>query len=204
MTRPAPLPAISLLAAALAVAGAWLAPVAASGQIAPQARGPVDVTADQLEVQQHDCVAIWSGDAEALQDTSRLRANVLRIYSQSKAGAAGAAGGCGGLNRIEADGSVYYVTPTQVVKGDHAVYTAADSTIVVTGADVVAAQGKNVIAGTKLTINTKTGQANFDTAVHGRGQKGRVRAVLYPQGGGADLGGLTAPVPPPARRHPPS
>ena len=127
---------------------------------------------------------------------SRLRANVLKIYSKAKDG-----GGCGGLDRMEADGSVYYVTPTQVVKGDHAVYTAADSTIVLTGADVVAAQGKNVIAGSKLTINTKTGQATMQSDVRGRGRPGRVRAVLYPQSGGTQGGGLLAPVPPPPRRH---
>jgi lipopolysaccharide export system protein LptA len=208
MSRPASLPLLSVLSV---LAFACLAPLA-TAQISPTARGPVDVTADQLEVQQHDCVAVWSGNAEALQDTSRLRADTLRIYSQSKPGngasqpklgigSTGSTGGCGGLDRIEADGSVYYVTPSQVVKGDHAVYSAADSTIVVTGADVVAAQGKNVIAGQKLTINTKTGQATFDTNVRGRGQKGRVRAVIYPQGAGG-VGGLAAPIPPPARRHP--
>jgi lipopolysaccharide export system protein LptA len=196
MTRSAPLPLLSALALALTP----LAPAAAQAPgFAPAARGPVDVTADQLQVEQHDCLAIWSGDAEALQDTSRLRADTLKIYEQMKGGSAG---GCGGLDRMEADGSVYYVTPTQVVKSDHAVYTAADNTIVLTGADVVAAQGKNVIAGSKMVINTKTGEATMDTGVRGRGQKGRVRAVLYPQSNAAaGPTGPTAPVPPPPRRH---
>jgi len=107
---------------------------------------------------------------------------------------------------MEADGQVYYVTPNEVVKGDHAIYTADDKTIIVTG-DVVVAQGKNVSAGTKLVINTDTGVATMASNVTGRGKAGRVRTVVYPnqsQTGaaaksGEKSGGLKPPVPPPAR-----
>jgi len=188
----------------LALVLALTAPGLAWGQIAPAGHGPVDITADQLDVQQGQCLANWSGNAEALQDTSRLRANSLKIYNRP--GGANGAGGssCGALDHMEADGQVYYVTPTQVVKADHAVYTAADTTIVMTG-DVIAAQGKNVIAGTRLVINTNTGVATMATGVTGRGAKGRVHGVLYPDNsGGVSQSGLAAPTPPPARRHPQS
>jgi lipopolysaccharide export system protein LptA len=194
MNRPAALFTCTILALA--------APLAASAQIAPSGHGPVDVTADQLEVQQGQCLANWSGNAEALQDTSRLRADSLKIYNHPLGGGGGQS--CGQLDRMEADGQVYYVTPSQVVKSDHAVYTAADTTIVMTG-DVVAAQGKNVIAGSRLMINTNTGVATMETGVTGRGAKGRVRGVLYPNNaGGSGPSGLAAPVPPPPRRHPQS
>jgi lipopolysaccharide export system protein LptA len=195
MNRPAVLLTFSTLAVALAL----VAPNCALAQIAPAGHGPVDVTADQLEVQQGQCLANWSGNAEALQDTSRLRADSLKIYNHQLGGQA-----CGPLDRMEADGQVYYVTPSQVVKADHAVYTAADTTIVMTG-DVVAAQGKNVIAGAKLVINTNTGVATMVTGVTGRGAKGRVRGVLFPDNAnGTSQGDLHAPVPPPPRRHPQS
>lgn len=199
MNRPAALLTLSSFAIVLATA----APIAAQAQIAPAGHGPVDVTADQLEVQQGQCLANWSGNAEALQDTSRLRANSLKIYNRPMGASSGQA--CGQLDRMEADGQVYYVTPTQVVKADHAIYTAGDTTIVMTG-DVVAAQGKNVIAGSRLMINTNTGVATMATGASGRGVKGRVRGVLYPNnsGGGTGQGGLAAPGPPPPRRHPQS
>lgn len=184
---------------------------AASAQIAPSARGPVDVTADQLEVKNEECRASWRGDAEALQDTSRLRANELNIYNQvlAKGQSSGpGARSCGPLQRMEADGAVYYVTPTQVVKGDHAVYSADTKTIVITG-DVVATQGQNVIAGTRLVINSDTGQATMVSDAHGRGVPGRVRMVYYPNAntsGAAPAAGnrsnLRAPTPPPPRPHP--
>src|SRR5208337_3511561 len=99
----------------------------------------------------------------ALQDTSRLRADSLKIFNRPLGGGSGGQS-CGQLDRMEADGQVYYVTPTQVVKADHAVYTAVDTTIVMTG-DVVAAQGKNVTAGSRLTINTNTHVATMATDV---------------------------------------
>lgn len=196
MNRPAELATCLILAVCVA------APLAARAQISPSGHGPVDITADQLNVAQGQCMADWSGNAEALQDDSRLRADSLKIYNQQLAKTAGGQS-CGQLDRMEADGQVYYVTPTQVVKADHAVYTAADTTIVMTG-DVVAAQGKNVIAGSKLTINTNTGVAVMATNVTGRGAKGRVRGVLYPNdaSGSGQASGLAAPVPPPPRAHP--
>jgi lipopolysaccharide export system protein LptA len=204
MKRLAAFVTLSALALPLALGGAG----AAFAQIAPASHGPVDVTADQLEVKNDQCLASWRGDAEALQDTSRLRANVLNIYNQVLAkGGATTAGprSCGPLLRMEADGDVYYVTPTQVVKGDHAVYTADSKTIVMTG-DVVATQGQNVIAGTRLVINSDTGQATMVSDVTGRGRPGRVRAVFYPNSSsaGGTVGGhseLRAPKPPAPRDH---
>ncbi|MBV9510889.1 MAG: organic solvent tolerance protein OstA [Caulobacteraceae bacterium] len=218
MNRRAADPALSsvlapLLSPALLLTGVLClaAPHAALAQLAPSSNAPVDVTADQLEVQNQKCLAVWSGDAEALQATSRLRANVINIYNKALPSRAGQQPGqnCGQLDRMEADGAVYYVTPNQIVKGDHAVYSADDKTIVITG-DVVVAQGRNVSSATRLVINTDTGVADMASNVTGRGKSGRVRAVLYPNqplGGAAAAdsasasGGLKAPVPPPPRKH---
>lgn len=166
-------------AAALAVVLAAAAP--AFAQIAQNSRAPVDMTADELEVVNAQCLAIWRGSAEALQDNARLRADVLKIYNKTQSsprpGAAG--GGCGVLDRMEAIGSVYYVTPSQRVRGDQAVYNADADTITFTG-DVVAAQGKNVLRGERLVIQVSTGAARMETSVKGRNKPGRVRGVLYP------------------------
>jgi lipopolysaccharide export system protein LptA len=179
-------------------------------QLAPSSNAPVDVTADQLQVENQKCLATYSGDAEALQATSRLRANVINIYFKSLPPHTGDQSNqsCGQLDHMEADGAVYYVTPDQVVKGDHGVYSADTKTIVVTG-DVVVAQGRNVSSGTRLVINTDTGVANMESDVKGRGQPGRVRAVFYPNQSlsgaaakdGPTGGALKAPVPPPPRKH---
>jgi lipopolysaccharide export system protein LptA len=87
--------------------------------------------------------------------------------------------GCGALKRIEAHGSVYYVSPQQRVHGDDAVYDAASDTITVTG-QVVAVQGQNVITGTRMVINNQTGEGHMEGEAKGRNQPGRVRSVIYP------------------------
>jgi lipopolysaccharide export system protein LptA len=163
----------------------------AMAQLAPTSNAPIDVTGDQLEVQNQQCLAIYRGNVEALQATSRLRADVLDLYAAQggqdhAAGASGVSTKCGALNRMEAHGSVYYVTPNEVVKGDDAVYLADAKTITITG-DVVVSQGKNVVVGRRLVINTDTEQATMESDVTGAGKPGRVRSVLYPnssQGGG--------------------
>jgi lipopolysaccharide export system protein LptA len=153
----------------------------AGAQIAQNSKAPVDMTADELEVVNAQCLAIWRGAAEALQDNARLRADVLKIYNKAqptaRPGAAG--GGCGALDRMEASGSVYYVTPTQRVRGNNAVYQAASDTITFTG-DVVATQGRNVLRGERLVIQVATGAATMETNVKGRNKPGRVRGVFYP------------------------
>lgn len=182
LPRPAAGSAAAKLAAALVLAGlvGWGAAGPAKAQLAGGSNAPVDITADELEVINSQCLAIWRGSAEALQDSSRLRASVLRIrYAAARPARAGAEPSCGDLDRMEAEGPVYYVTPQQRVRANAAVYEAASQTITMTG-DVVAAQGQNVLRGQRLVINVATGQARMETAARGTGASGRVRGVFYP------------------------
>jgi lipopolysaccharide export system protein LptA len=160
------LAAAALLAASL-TGGAALAQISTSNPNAP-----IDVSADESEVSTDSCKTIFRGDAEALQDKTRLRAHSITAY------AAKTAKGCGDATRLEADGDVYYVTPDQVVRGDHAVYSTAARTIVVTG-NVIVVQGKNVARGERLTVQIATGAATME-GPKGRGTPGRVRAVVFP------------------------
>jgi lipopolysaccharide export system protein LptA len=168
---------ITVLALALAASGPALA------QLATNARAPIDITGDGLETGNNDCTWTWRGNVEALQDNARLRTDLLTGVQQrgSGGGAAGPGqgGSCGDLIRLEAHGSVYYVTPQQKVHGDNAVYEAANQTLTVTG-NVVAVQGQNVLRGERLVVNTQTGQGQMETGVKGRNKPGRVRGVFYP------------------------
>ncbi|MCR5873740.1 organic solvent tolerance protein OstA [Phenylobacterium sp. J426] len=164
----------------LGVSGALLTAAPAAAQLSRSSDGPIDVTADELEVQQNECVSVWRGNAEALQGDTRLRANVMRMYmTKSASRPGGAAGGCGELRRLEADGGVYYVTAQQRVRGDRGVYDAQSETITLTG-DVVAVQGQNVLRGTRMVFNTKTGEGKMEGNARGANQTGRPRGVFYP------------------------
>ena len=163
--------AIGLLAGPLSLGAAH------AQQLGPNAKGPVDIAADELEVQNKACTSTWSGKAEALQGEARLRADKIKATFEPKAGASGATGtgACGDLIRMEAHGSVFYVTAKdQRVRGDDAVYEAGSDTVTMTG-DVVAVQGQNVLRGSRMVFNTQTGEGHM---VGGGGA--RPRGVFYP------------------------
>jgi lipopolysaccharide export system protein LptA len=172
--------------AALFIAGALAG--TAPAQISPGGNGPIDITSDNGDFSNATCVSTWSGSAEALQGNARLRADVIKAFLKPKApstkppppGATPAQqSNCGDTDRIEADGNVFYQTPDQIARGDHAIYTADSDLIVMTG-DVIVLQGKNIVRGDKLTIHVKDKVALMESNAKGRGAPGRVRGVFYP------------------------
>lgn len=166
----------------------------ASAQLA-QGKGPVDVTADAQDYTNSQCVNVWRGNVEALQENARLRTDLLKAFFQSKSKPGSTNTSCGDLIRMEAQGAIYYVTPQQRVHGDNAVYEASNDTLTLTG-DVVAVQGQNVIRGNRMIINTKTGEGHMVGSATGRNQPGRVRGVFYPKQSGSEQAGA-APAPKP-------
>lgn len=125
---------------------------------------PIAWGADRVEYQGSTLNLI--GRAELIQGDSRLRADRIAGLDQS------------GDSRVEATGNVYLVTPEQTIRGDRAVYTTSNDTIVLTG-DVILTQGENVITGARLTYNTRTEAAQMDG-----GSGGRVQGVFTPQRNG--------------------
>lgn len=105
------------------------------------------------------------GRAELTQGDNRIRADRVEGTISN-----------GDLSRVEASGNVYFVTPEQTIRGDRAVYTPANDTIVLTG-DVILTQGQNVMTGGRLTYNTRTEAAQMDGV-------GRVQGVFYPERSG--------------------
>ncbi len=194
MARSLAAPGIETIMTPLkAAAGLWTAAVLAcaaspaSAQIETRSNAPIDITADQAEVIQSKCEAIWRGAAEVLQERARLRADTITVFSRPKpappnpppGAAPGSESGCGAADKIVADGHVYYVTPDRAARGDHAVYTQADDQIVMTG-DVIVVQGQDVARGDKLIIDVSAHQARMLSDATGLGKPGRVRGVYFP------------------------
>jgi lipopolysaccharide export system protein LptA len=177
------IPTLSRLARAAALAACLgLSPAIALAQLDAGSNAPVDITADEGEVINSQCLSIWRGEAEALQGATRLRAGEIRVFANVREDAApNAQGRCGATQRLEAEGEVYYVTPSQTVRGDRAVYLAQTDTITITGG-VVVVQGNNVARGDRMTVLVKTGQVTLESNAKGRGAAGRVRGVFYPDG----------------------
>ena len=148
--------------------------------------GPIDVTADELEMFDAQKLAVWRGKVEALQGPNRMLADQLNVYFSGRTGApAPNANGqssvgrnWGEVQRLVADGNVFFISPQQTARGLRAVYEVAPDTITMTG-DVVIVTGENVVKGDKLVIQVKTGHATIVSDAKGRNQPERVRGVFY-------------------------
>jgi lipopolysaccharide export system protein LptA len=182
--------------AALVITGAMLAAGPALAQISGSG-GPIDITADQLELIDAQHLAVWRGDVEALQGGNRLRADQVNIYFSGTGGASAGAPGrnWGPVQRIEANGKVFFVSPQQTARGNAAVYELGPNTITITG-DVIVAQGQSVVHGDKLTIEVKSGRATMGSVAKGRNATGRVRGVFYPNSSNSNPLGV-----PPTRKQ---
>lgn len=175
------------MAALTALTAALFAAEPAAAQLAKNSKAPVDVTADQLETHNADCVYVYTGSAEALQDTARLRADLVTAHLEVKKGKPGASAGtaaggaCGDMISLEAKGHVYYVsTDGRRVHGDNAFYAANTKTITITG-DVSAVDGQNVMRGAKMVYNIDTGEGHVEGGGSGPNAKNRPRGVFYPK-----------------------
>lgn len=162
--------------------GASLLAAGARAQIAGGG-GPIDVTADELEMIDAEKHAIWRGNVEAVQGTNRMVSDVLHVYFAGSSGPAPAGGAGMGRNwgevqRLVAEGKVFFVSPQQTARGSRAVYELVPDTITMTG-DVVVVQGENVVKGDKLVIQVKSGHATVVSNETGRNKPERVRGVFY-------------------------
>jgi lipopolysaccharide export system protein LptA len=135
---------------------------------------PIEISADTLEVQQTEQVAIFSGNVDATQGDMRLQASELRVHYNSGNGTGGE------ISRIDADGNVHVSSASETARGDSAVYDVLEEQVTMEG-NVVLTQGTNVIQGDRLTIDLASGHSRIEggaSMVSEDNDEGRVRGVF--------------------------
>jgi lipopolysaccharide export system protein LptA len=135
---------------------------------------PIEITADQLEVQQEKQLATFSGNVQAIQGDIRLRAASLQVRYRAQDGSADVEGA---ISRIIAKGQVFFSSPGQTARGDSGVYD-VDKSLVTLEGKVVLTREDNVIKGNRLVLNLATGRSKVSGAPSGTG--GRVRGLFVP------------------------
>lgn len=154
-----------------------------------QGGGPIDVTADSLEVDRPNRVAVYTGRVIATQGNSRLRAQKLTLTfgqrgpSSSSADGAGIDESFGSLDQAIAEEEVFYITPTERATGDRGVYMSATDSITLQGTNgrrVQLIRDTDIAEGAYLTINLATGKSVLQGAAQ-NGTTGRVRTVINPK-----------------------
>lgn len=142
-------------------AGAALAQGAsvAFGTIRQDTNEPVEVTADNLAVDQATGTAVFTGNVLIGQGEMRLSASrVLVVYRAENKGIA----------RLEATGGVTLASGPDAAEADRADYSIDNGTIVMTG-NVLLAQGASALSADKMSIRLSDGTAQMS---------GRVRTIL--------------------------
>lgn len=166
-------PAVFLAAGAFTLAAFAAAP--AHAQLSENG-GPVSYSADNLEYFDGERRLVLTGDVDIVQNDARLRADRITLFfSASTGGASDGQGlGSGDIERMIAEGEVYYVRPSQSARGNRAVYEVSQDSVTFTG-NVVIASDENVIRGETLVLHI----GNRRTVIRPNTGE-RVRGVFVP------------------------
>jgi lipopolysaccharide export system protein LptA len=155
----------STLVRAAALAAALLAAATAA-----EAKGPVNVEANSMEINEGKNQAVFKGGVVATREGETMKADVMVVdYADAKQADGTTATEVGMLN---ATGNVTINTRTQVITGEAARMDVQANKLVVTG-NVRVVQGKTVLVGQKLDVDLDTNK----TLMTG----GRVRGTFVPK-----------------------
>jgi lipopolysaccharide export system protein LptA len=177
----------------LGVTGAAAAQNQVQGALQDQNKGqPIHIEATTLEIQDRLKTATFSGNVQVVHGDTTMTCRSLVVFygpeegaSASKAAAAGPTSaesqaapgmpqGAQNIRRVEARGGVTVVTKGQNASGDLGVYDVKTKTITLTG-NVVLSQGRNVLHGERVVVDTATGDARVES---GASAHDRVRALI--------------------------
>ena len=131
----------------------------AFGTIRQDTDQPVEVTADNLSVDQETGTAIFEGNVLIGQGEMRLSAARVKVVYRS---------GGQGIQRLEATGGVTLVSGPDAAEAQRADYDIDNGTIVMTG-DVLLAQGPSALSADKMSVRLSDGTAQMS---------GRVKTIL--------------------------
>ncbi|MDK3016918.1 lipopolysaccharide transport periplasmic protein LptA [Pseudodonghicola flavimaris] len=131
----------------------------AFGKSRTDSSAPVEVTADNLDVNQADGSAEFTGDVLVVQGAMRMTANrVFVVYDRAQSR----------IERLEATGDVLLVSGDDAAEAERADYSIDSGTIVMTG-NVLLSQGPSVLSSQKMTVDLDSGTARM---------AGRVKTIL--------------------------
>ena len=152
---------------------------------------PIQIESDQLEVQDNQNTALFTGNVSVTQGATQMRSSVMKVfYAEKPKNPAGTAAKSGKqsspvpattgqasseIDRIEVSGKVYVSSGNQTATGDQGSFDMRANVLRLTGSRVVLSEDGNVVTGCALTVQTETGNARLEPC-----SGGRVRMVITP------------------------
>ena len=123
----------------------------------------VEISADNLTVEQESGTAIFSGNVVVGQGDLRISAGRVEVVYAEAAGE---------IAQLRASGGVTFATATEAAEADSASYDLAQESLVLSG-EVLLTQGATAISADEMRVDLASGNATLS---------GRVRTVIQ-QGG---------------------
>ena len=122
---------------------------------------PIEVTAQEMTVNQATNIAILRGDVVIVQGDMRLAAPSVDVHYSDE----------DEITYILATGGATIVTPTETAEGDIAEYFLTEDSLILTG-DAFISQDRILSNADRIVIDMETGDADLE---------GNVRSVLQPK-----------------------
>ena len=123
---------------------------------------PVEVTADNLTVEQNSNSATFEGNARVVQGQLILAANKIKVRYNAEQSA---------IESVVATTNVMFTNGSEIAEAQSGVYQIGPGTVDLSG-DVVLVQGVNAISGDKLKLDLKTNRGTMS---------GNVKTVFVPK-----------------------
>ncbi len=146
-------------------------------QDANQTDEQIQIVADKLITNNAEKFAEFVGDVRASQGNLVITSERLRIYYKDNADRNEEQTGSQELiKRIVASGNVVVSSEKYKAETDRVEYDLDTRVLVLIGENSTVTSGKNILTGSKITVNRKNGQIKVESSP----QK-RVKAVFYPK-----------------------
>ena len=150
---------VAPILAGLAVASPALAQASlgSSALARHDTKAPIDIDAARIEVRDRENQAIFTGDVKVRQANMTLEAGSLRVFYERGQGSNLT------ILRIDAEGGVTLVSPSERARGSYGVYDVEDRQLTMIG-NVVLTRGDSVLRGQRLAIDLENGRSTLDGA----------------------------------------
>lgn len=146
---------------------------------------PIEITAERLEVQTNQRIAIFEGQVVARQGNLRLEADIIKVFYRTADGDDGSdAARTNAISRIDTTGNVRVFSGTETARGDWGTYD-VDRKLIILGGDVRLERGASVLVGNRLEIDLTNNRSRIDADPGSTGE-GRVRGIFTPDSGTSD------------------
>jgi len=142
----------------------------------------IQIVADNLITNSAEKFAEFAGDVQASQGAMVINSEHLRVYyKDDRTYLKNQAGSQGLIKRVVASGHVRISSEKYTAITDRADYDLDTRILVLTGENSTVTSGKNILTGSKFTVDRKSGQIKVE-----RSPQQRVKAVFYSKENTAD------------------